>query len=663
MQTSSGKPFPLGSAPCEWNGKQGVNFALYSHHASGVELVLFCKKSGEMHRLPMCRTDDIWHLFVEGVEIGTEYGFRVSGEIDETAGKLFNPQKLLLDPYAKAIHGKPDFRTPEQKAWFAWNDTRDNAHLAPKSVVLGHNEFDWQGENRPYTPWAESIIYELHVKGFSQQNPAIPPELRGTFAGLAHPASIAHLKRLGITAVELLPISYAIDEPHLQQLGLHNYWGYNVLGHFAVDPRLASNQTDPLSELKQCVKTLHQAGIEVILDVVFNHTAEAGKDGALLCQRGIDNPTYYWLNEQGDYHNWTGCGNALNLSNPPTLRWVLDCLSYWATECHIDGFRFDLGAILGRTPDFAEKSAFLTACQTHSVLASLKLIAEPWDIGFNGYQLGYFPTPFAEWNDQFRDTIRGFFLHQSGDLARLARRFAGSDDLFASRRKPSASLNFITAHDGFTLHDLVCYNEKHNHANGEQNRDGHNHNLSYNFGEEGESTAPDILTQRQQAKRALLAGLLLANGTPMLLAGDEFGNSQHGNNNSYCQDNPISWLDWHAVDERLIADTAQLIALRKRIRLLSANRWWTAEDVAWLNTQGLPLSQAEWQHSDTKALQIQLENQWLILFNGAPQAQCFHLPSGDWQTVFGSDYLTLMTDTQTATLSGIGVCVLQRSST
>lgn len=654
MQISSGKPFPLGSTPCEWQGKQGVNFALFSHHASGVILEIFCKISGEKHRLPMCRTDDIWHLFVENVEIGTEYGFRVSGEIDETAGKLFNPQKLLLDPYAKAIHGKPDFSTPEKKAWFAWNDTRDNAHLTPKSVVIGQSEFDWQNERRPYIPWSETIIYELNVKGFSQLNPAVPPELRGTFAGLAHPASITHLKRLGITTVELLPISYAIDEPHLQQLGLHNYWGYNVLGHFAVDPRLAANKNDPLTELKQCVKTLHQAGIEVILDVVFNHTAEAGKDGALLCQRGIDNPTYYWLNEQGDYHNWTGCGNALNLSNPPTLRWVLDCLSYWATECHIDGFRFDLGAILGRTPDFAEKSAFLTACQTHSELASLKLIAEPWDIGFKGYQLGRFPAPFAEWNDQFRDTMRAFVLQQSGRCDQFARRFAGSDDIFKTR-KPSASLNFITAHDGFTLHDLVCYNEKHNHANGEQNRDGHHANFSHNFGEEGKTDNPDIIHKRRQAKLALLATLLLANGTPMLLAGDELGNSQQGNNNSYCQNNPISWIDWLNTDETLIEQTATLIRLRREIALLDQNRWWTDNDVRWLKPDGNPLQDHDW-HRAQHALQIHFSPNWLLLFNTCHQPQAFTLPLGEWQTRFGN----IARELHTATLNEISICVLQK---
>lgn len=659
MPISAGRPFPLGANHITQNGKQGVNFALYSAHASGVELEIFCKKTGKNDRLPMVKNEHIWHLFVEGLEADTEYGFRVSGEINEAKGILFNPQKLLLDPYAKAITGKPDLR-PENRAWFAWNDPRDNAEFAPKSVVIADDPFDWQNVEKPYTAWTQTIIYELHVKGFSQQNPAVPSHLRGTFAGLAHPASIAHLKRLGITAVELLPVSYKIDEPHLQAIGLSNYWGYNVLGHFSLEPSLAADKTNPQREFKQMVKTLHQHGIEVILDVVFNHTAEAGLDGAILCQRGIDNASYYWLTEQGDYHNWTGCGNTLNLHHTATLRWVLDCLSYWVETYQVDGFRFDLGAVLGRTPDFAEKSAFLTACQSHSALLGVKLIAEPWDIGQNGYQLGNFPPPFAEWNDQFRDEIRRFFLTEYGTLGDFARRFAGSDDRFKHNRRPYHSLNFITAHDGFCLDDLVSYNHKQNHANGEGNRDGHNHNLSNNFGIEGKSDNPHINAQRQAVKRALLAALMLSGGTPMLLAGDEFGNSQQGNNNSYCQDNPISWLDWQNADERLIDYTARLIALRKQIHLLNQPHWWQPEQVSWLNTQAQPLSVEQWQQHH-KTLQILLNNQWLIIINGRQETQKFLLPKGNWQLLLGKENPALMIDTQAVTLNDLGVCVLQKA--
>lgn len=658
MQIHNGIPHPLGNHPLCLHGRNGVNFALFSAHASGVELCLFCKKTGKEQRLPMARSGEIWHLFVENIEVGTKYGYRVAGDNRQT-GARFNPNKLLLDPYATYIHGTPDLSSAEQKMWFAWHDERDNALLAPKSVVTSPSHFDWQDDQRLFTPWQQTVIYETHVKGFSQLRADIPSELRGTFAGMAHPNSIAYFKRLGITAIELLPVSYHIDEPHLQRLNLTNYWGYNVLGHFALDPTLAANKQDPLTEFKQLVKTLHQAGIEVILDVVFNHTAEGDLEGPLLCQRGIDNQSYYLLDEQGNNHNWTGCGNTLNLANPSVLRWVIDCLCYWVTECHIDGFRFDLGAILGRTPDFAEKAAFFTAIQSHSMLNSVKLIAEPWDIGPNGYRLGQFPTPFAEWNDQFRDEMRRFFLSETKHLGRFAQRFAGSDDIF-HQRKPWASLNFITAHDGFTLADLVSYNHKHNHANGEQNRDGHAHNLSHNFSVEGATSDPIIRKKRNDAQRALLAMLLLSHGTPMLLAGDEFGNSQQGNNNSYCQNNPIGWLNWADADESLIDYTAKLIRLRRQLPLLYGNHhWWQPEQVAWLTQQGKPMTEPDWQTSQA-TLQILLENQWLILINATQKTQQFLLPNGNWQLYLGEENPALMRDAQVVTFKDLGVCVLQK---
>ncbi|AHG86496.1 Glycogen operon protein GlgX [Bibersteinia trehalosi USDA-ARS-USMARC-190] len=662
MKYQAGRPFPLGSRLTEINGINGVNFALFSQHASGVELCIFCKNRGEI-RLPMSKTGDIWHLFVEELNAGTEYGFRVAGKSDEAIGHLFNPEKLLIDPYANAISGSPDLSSEQTAKWFIWNDGRDNAHLAPKSIVINREGFEWGGDYKPFVPWQETVIYETHVKGFSQMNPAVPPHLRGTFAGLAHPASVNYLKKLGITAVELLPITYHIDEPHLQRLGLSNYWGYNVLGHFAVDPKLAANKQDPLTEFKQLVKTLHAEGIEVIMDVVFNHTAEGGKDGPMLSQRGIDNQAYYWLTEDGNYHNWSGCGNTLNVSSDLiVLRWVIDCLCYWVKECHVDGFRFDLGGVLGRTPTFSDRSAFFTAIMSNSTLDHVKLIVEPWDIGINGYQLGSFPKPFAEWNDRYRDDMRDFFLHQSGRLDVFARRFAGSDDIFGEQKKPYNSINFITAHDGFTLQDLVSYNDKHNAANGEQNQDGHNHNFSYNFGEEGASNNPIILDKRNHARRALLATLLLSAGTPMLLAGDEMGNSQQGNNNSYCQDNEISWLDWQNADHSLIDYTANLIALRKQIPLLSRyHKWWDNELVSWLSTNGTPLQQADWNNNQIKAIQILLEDKWLLLINAKQSMQQFLLPKGKWQILLGKENTTLLTDTLAVALKDIGVCVLQKN--
>lgn len=662
MKYQIGRPFPLGSRITEINGKKGVNFALFSQRASGVELCIFCKKRGEV-RLPMAKTGDIWHIFVEELRAGAEYGFRVAGESNEAIGNFFNPQKLLIDPYANAIHGIPDLSSEQTVKWFLWHDARDNGHLAPKSVVIDRETFDWEGDYKPFVPWQETVIYEAHVKGFSQLNPAIPPPIRGTFAGMAHPVSVKYLKQLGITAIELLPITYHIDEPHLQRLGLSNYWGYNVLGHFAVDPKLASNKLDPLTEFKQMVKTLHKEGIEVIMDVVFNHTAEGGKDGPMLAQRGIDNQAYYWLTENGDYQNWSGCGNTLNVSSDLiVLRWVIDCLCYWVKECHVDGFRFDLGGVLGRTPTFSERSAFFTAIMSNSTLDHVKLIVEPWDIGVDGYQLGSFPKPFAEWNDRYRDDIRAFFLHQNGQLDIFARRFAGSDDIFGEQKRPYHSINFITAHDGFTLQDLVSYNNKHNEANGEQNRDGHSHNFSYNFGEEGTSTNPIILDKRNHARRALLATLLLSAGTPMLLAGDEMGNSQQGNNNSYCQDNEISWLDWQNADQSLIQYTADLIALRKQIPLLSRyHNWWDDELVTWLDSNGNPLQQANWHNYQTKAIQILLEDKWLLLINAKQNIQQFLLPKGKWQILLGEENTTQLTDMLSVALKDLGVCVLQKN--
>ncbi|MDO4777203.1 MAG: glycogen debranching protein GlgX [Cardiobacteriaceae bacterium] len=621
IQIQPGQPHPEG-ATCR---DGGVNFALHAPQAEHVELCLFV--DDHEHRLPLTRSGDIWHGFIADLGAGTHYGYRVHGPSDPAHGLIFNPQKLLLDPYAKTIAGKPDLSTPAAAQRFHWQNDSDNAAHAPKSVVTAPAGFAWGDDHPPRTPWENTILYEAHVKGFTQKHPRIPASIAGTFAGMAHPEAIRHLKRLGVTAVELLPISYAIDEAHLQQRGLKNYWGYNVLGHFSVNPDLAADKTAPLDEFKTLVRTLHRVGIEVILDVVFNHTAEGERQDAMLCQRGIANPDYYWLHHSRE-ENWSGCGNAINASHPHTLKWILDALRYWVEECHVDGFRFDLGSILGRTPAFTRDAPFFAAIAADPLLSQVKLIAEPWDIGWGGYQLGQFPPPFAEWNDRFRDDMRRHFLWQNGESDTFARRFAGSDDHFA---EPWRSINFISAHDGFTLRDLVSYNDKHNHANGEDNCDGHSDNFSDNHGHEGRTDDAAILAARHASQRSLLAALLLSHGTPMLLAGDEFGNSQHGNNNSYCQDNPIAWLDWANADHELLRHAEQLIRLRKRIPLLATKRRWTDADVQWLTADGKPMQVEDWHARDSKALQILMQDAFLILVNSKRSGERFTLPPGQWQ--------------------------------
>ncbi|MDD0824734.1 glycogen debranching protein GlgX [Mannheimia sp. AT1] len=659
MQYFRGKPFPLGSHLTVQADKSGTNFAIFSENATAIVLCIFDKEQQET-RIPMHCSQGSWHVFVEGIKAGTKYGYRVKGKTDEKQGLLFNEHKLLVDPYAKAIIGTPDLSTAESAKWYRWNDKRDNAHLAPKSVVVD-DTFNWEHDSQLFTPWAETVIYEMHVKGFSKCNPNLPPNIAGTFAGLAHPESINYLKKLGVTAVELLPITYHIDETHLQKQGLANYWGYNVLGYFAVDPTLAADKENPLTEFKQMVKTLHQANIEVIMDVVFNHTAESDKNGPMLSFKGIDNANFYWLNEQKEYENWTGCGNTLNLSNIFMLRWAIDCLCYWVDECHIDGFRFDLATVLGRTPSFSEKAEFFTAIKSHSKLANIKLIAEPWDIGPDGYQLGAFPAQFYQWSDRYRDDIRCFWLQNKGDLSLFARRFAGSDDLF-SQYDSSKSINFITAHDGFNLQDLVSYNHKHNLANGEHNRDGHNENHSYNHGIEGQTTDKSVKNERETTACALLATLLLSAGVPMLFSGDEMGHSQQGNNNCYCQDNERTWLDWENANLARIEYVSNLIALRKKIPILSqANQWWTESSAKWLNTLAKPIKIEDWHNNELKELAILLQGEWLILVNAKRQKQQFFLPQGNWKVILEQINGTLMTDTQAVTLNNMGVCVLQKS--
>ena len=632
---NNGKPSPMGYSQTLENGLKISNFALFSSAADAIELCLF--RDGKESRFAMSRTNDIWHVAIEGVELNDEYAFRITGKNDRT---LANPQKLMLDPYAKAVTHKPDLSSPEARSIFLLNDERDNAAVAPKGRIVDEH-FDWSGDCKPSIPWAQTIVYELNVKGFSQLNSRIPENIRGTYAALAHPENIAYFKSLGITSLELLPVNFFIDEPHLQEKGLPNYWGYNPLAMFALEPSYAADQKQPLNEFKSMVKALHQAGIEVILDVVFNHTAESEKTFPTFCQRGIDDKTYYWQNEHGDYINWTGCGNMLNLANDVTRKWVLDCLRYWVTECHVDGFRFDLATVLGReTPDFNPNAQLFAEMEQDDVLQKIKLIAEPWDIGHYGYQVGYFPAYFSQWNDRFRDDMCRFWLWQSGEVGAFAERFAGSSDIFNHEgRLPHGSLNFITAHDGFTLRDLVSYNHKHNEANGEENRDGRNENYSYNHGVEGSQL--DLADEWQSAvennrvlsEKGLLGSLLLANGVPMLLAGDEFGNSQYGNNNAYCQDNEITWLKWDDFNQTLFDFTKQTITLRKKIQSLQQDAWWSDENVAWLNCGGSPMTLDDWHNRERKALQVMLDGRYLFLINAKTEAQSFYLPNGRWKKI------------------------------
>ncbi|MBE9610236.1 glycogen debranching protein GlgX [Chitinilyticum piscinae] len=619
VSLSTGLPYPLGATLDE----RGVNFALYAGAASGVTLCLF-DTSGAQERarytLTQCE-NGVWFGRIDDVKAGAVYGYRVSGEWAPERGLRHNPELLLLDPYAREVVGE--------------------FGKTPLLARVTAETYDWGDDAPPCTPWGETVIYEAHVRGLTMRHPEIPAELRGSYAALAHPAIIAHLQMLGVTAIELLPVQYFLDEPRLIDLGLKNYWGYNPLAWFAPASRYWSGRagTTPLSEFRDAVKALHAAGIEVILDVVFNHTAELDAPGPVLGYRGIDNAAYYVLNGHGEYENWTGCGNVLNLSHPRVVQLVMDALRYWVGECHVDGFRFDLAPILGRVNGgFSALAPLLVAMQQDPLLTRVKLIAEPWDIGPGGYQLGQFPAGWGEWNDQYRDAMRQFWLHDGVNRALFARRFAASSDRFQhAGRAPQASVNFLTAHDGFTLRDIVSYNHKHNLANKEHNRDGHSHNLSWNCGAEGPSDDAGINTLRERAQKALLATLLLSQGTPMLLAGDELGHSQQGNNNAYCQDNDITWLDWQNAQSGLADYVAELIAIRKSCPALTAAHWWrgaeagATADVQWLNPSGDALHPHDWDDAAGRALMILLAGDLLILLNASAHQLHFHLPAGSWQ--------------------------------
>ena len=654
---AAGKPSPLGAS---YDGK-GVNFTLFSAHAERVELCVFDAQGNEQRFDLPARTGNIWHGWLPVAGPGLLYGYRVHGPWDPAQGHRFNPAKLLLDPCCHRVEGVlPDDERLHGGDLFP--DHRDSAAIAPKSQVVDLR-YNWQNDAPPGTPWGQTVIYEAHVKGLTWLHPGLPESIRGTYKALGHPVMIDYFRTLGITALELMPVAQFASEPRLQRMGLSNYWGYNPMAMYALDPRYASEPARALDEFRDAVKALHAAGIEVILDVVLNHSAEIDLEGPTFSLRGIDNRNYYWIREDGDYYNWTGCGNTLNLSQPDVVEYARQCLRFWVDECHVDGFRFDLASVMGRTPEFRQDAPLFEAIRNDPQLAAVKLIAEPWDIGAGGYQVGNFPPLFAEWNDHFRDVARRFWLQQSVSLGEFARRFAASSDLFSRNgRQPAAAVNLITAHDGFTLRDCVCFNQKHNEANGEENRDGTNNNYSSNHGIEGTGGSLDVLERRRDSVHALLSTLLLAQGTPMLLAGDEHGHSQHGNNNAYCQDNALTWLDWNQANSGLTAFTAALIHLRRCIPALTSNHWWQEGDgnVVWLNQYAQPLTADEWQHG-TARLQILLSGRWLMTVNATPEVAHMELPEGEWHAVppfAGEDNPVVM-----AVWHGPahGVCVFQRS--
>jgi isoamylase len=618
-----GLPNPLGAT---WNGR-GVNFALFSAHATKVELCLFDDDGGtEIERIVLPEyTDEVWHGFLPDARPGTFYGYRAYGPYEPDSGHRFNPNKLLLDPYAKALHGKLE----GNPALFGYTmesgddltfDERDSAPFMPTCRVVD-SAFTWGDDRPPRTAWERTIVYELHARGYTMLHPLVPEILRGTFRGLTDPAVLDHIRRLGVTVVELLPVHQFIDDSHLLDKGLVNYWGYSSISFFALARRYASVPDFAFAEFKEMVARFHDAGIEVILDVVYNHTAEGNELGPTLSFKGIDNASYYRLlpDQPRYYINDTGTGNTLNLSHQRVLQMVTDSLRYWVEEMHVDGFRFDLGTILAREPHgFDESGGFLDSCRQDPVLSSVKLIAEPWDCGPGGYQVGGFPPGWAEWNDRYRDTVRAYWKGDEGTLAELASRITASGDLFNRRgRKPWASINFITAHDGYTLNDLVSYNDKHNEANGEDNRDGHSDNRSWNHGVEGPTDDPEIVDLRERQKRNMLATLLLSQGTPMVLAGDEFGRTQQGNNNAYCQDNEISWVGWDH-DERgqaLTRFVEKLTGLRRQYAALRRSRFLTAQwneelgikDSTWLTPEGDEMTPEHWQDPRAKCVGLLLD--------------------------------------------------------
>ncbi len=668
-----GEPYPLGAT---WDG-QGVNFALFSENAEGVELCLF-DPSGqeEVERIELReRTDRIWHCYLPYCRLGQLYGYRVHGPYDPENGHRFNPNKLLLDPYAKATVGSVGWEFPhfgyrlgaeEEDLAF---DEQDNAAGMPKCCVVD-TAFTWDDDRPPRTSWEETVIYELHVKGFTRRHPGIPEDLRGTYAGLASAPAIEHLKRLGVTAVELMPVHSFVDDMHLVENGLKNYWGYNSIGFFAPDLRYSA--TGSISEFKTMVKRLHSAGLEVILDVVYNHTAEGNHLGPTLSFRGIDNAAYYRLTPDDPryYMDFTGTGNTLNMMHPHVLQLIMDSLRYWILEMHVDGFRFDLASALARQLyEVDQLSSFFTIIHQDPVISQAKLIAEPWDVGEDGYQVGNFPVGWAEWNGKYRDAVRSYWKGDGGLVDELAYRLTGSSDLYErGGRRPYASVNFVTAHDGFTLSDLVSYEGKHNEANGEDNNDGESYNLSRNYGVEGPTDDLKIRRTRARQRRNIMATLLLSQGVPMILSGDEMRRTQGGNNNAYCQDNETSWLDWDlsAPDRNFLAFVRRVIRLRKEHPAFRRKNFFQGrelrgaetKDIIWLTPEGREMTDEEWNDSFARPLGLQmsghlegehdaqgrpqLDDDFLLLFNAGEEGVNFRLPSSPeeirWEALVDTSY-------------------------
>lgn len=654
-----GEPFPLGAT---WDGN-GVNFALYSENAESVELCLFDSPTGEGEQRVRVRemTHHIWHCYIPGLSPGQLYGYRVQGPYDPANGHRFNPNKLLLDPYAKAISGTIQW----SDAMFGYKlghkdedlsfSTTDSAPFVPKSIVIDPR-FDWEDDKPLKIPYHRTIIYEAHVKGFTMLHPDIPESLRGTYAGMCHPTTIQYLRELGITALELLPVHHFITDRYLHDKGLTNYWGYNSIGFFSPDVRFHSGDPttgDQVKEFKTMVKELHKAGIEVIMDVVYNHTGEGNQMGPTVCFRGVDNQSYYRLTEDKRYYmDYTGTGNTLNTTMPPVLRLIMDSLRYWILEMHVDGFRFDLASTLARELHEVDRlGSFFDIIHQDPVISQVKLIAEPWDVGEGGYQVGNFPPGWAEWNGKYRDCMRDFWRGADSMLAEFAERFTGSSDLYKDDyRKPQASINFITAHDGFTLNDLVSYNEKHNKANGEDNNDGESHNRSWNCGSEGGTKDEQVMRLRSKQKRNFLTTLLLSQGVPMILAGDELSRTQQGNNNAYCQDNEISWIDWHKADRQMMEFSRKLIRFYKAHPAFARKRWFKGgpttgskiDDIAWFQPSGDEMGEENWSADFARSLGVYLngkalrmtaadgqeivDNSFYIIFNAAADPQEFHLP-------------------------------------
>jgi isoamylase len=700
MQVWPGHRYPLGAI---YDG-MGTNFAVFSEVADAVELCLF-DADGAERRVPLPEVDAfVFHAYLPGIEPGQRYGYRVHGPYDPARGQRCNPHKLLIDPYARAIDG--DITWDPALYGYEWGDpermsTTDSAPFLPKSVVV-NPYFDWGNDRPPRVAYHNSIIYEAHVKGLTMRHPEVPDDLRGTYAGIAHPAIIEHLKSLDITAIELLPVHHFVHDHRLTELGMSNYWGYNSIGYFAPYHGYAATgrHGQQVQEFRAMVKALHAAGIEVILDVVYNHTAEGNHLGPTLCFKGIDNAHYYRLDDADPRHytDYTGCGNSLNVRSPHTLQLVMDSLRYWVQEMHVDGFRFDLAPTLAREGnEVARLSVFFEVVQQDPVLNQVKLIAEPWDIGPGGYQVGNFPPQWTEWNGKYRDTVRDFWRTQPSTMAEFASRICGSADLYQDDgRRPFASINFVTCHDGFTLNDLVSYNDKHNEANGEDNRDGDSHNRSWNHGAEGPTDDRHVLELRARQRRNYLATLLLSQGVPMIGHGDELGRTQRGNNNAYCQDNELAWVDWENIDEQLLAFTRRVTAMRTAHRVFRRRKFFTGRpvrrssgtalpDLGWFGPDGQEMTMEDWGHGFGHSVMLfvngegirergpqgerRSDDSFILIFNAHWEPTDFVLPGPEygqkWQLMLNtaevSEKLTALTAGDKITVVERSLVVLERT--